>query len=32
MLASIAGRLFEAAAKKNTDDMFANLRRLVEKP
>jgi carbon monoxide dehydrogenase subunit G len=29
-LASIAGRLFEAAAKKNTDDMFANLRRLVE--
>lgn len=31
MLASIAGRLFEAAARKNTDDMFANLRRLVEK-
>ena len=29
-LAAIAGRLFEAAAKKNTDDMFANLRRVVE--
>ena len=29
-LASIAGRLFEAAAKKNTDDMFANFRKVVE--
>lgn len=27
MLASIAGRLIEAAAKKNMDDMFANLNR-----
>ena len=30
MLASIAGRLFEAAARKNTDDMFERLRTLVE--
>ena len=29
-LASVAGRLFEAAAKKNTDEMFQNLRTLVE--
>lgn len=29
-LASIAGRLFQAAAKKNTDEMFANFRRIVE--
>lgn len=27
LLASIAGRLIEAAAKKNMDDMFANLNR-----
>jgi len=27
LLASIAGRLIEAAAKKNLDDMFANLNR-----
>ena len=30
MLASVAGRLFEAAARKNTDDMFERLRTLVE--
>jgi carbon monoxide dehydrogenase subunit G len=29
-LASVAARLFEAAAKKNTDEMFQNLRTLVE--
>jgi uncharacterized protein len=29
-LASVAGRLFEAAAKKNTDEMFQNLRTLIE--
>jgi carbon monoxide dehydrogenase subunit G len=29
-LASVAARLFEAAAKKNTDEMFHNLRTLVE--
>ena len=31
MLASIAGRLIEAAAKKNMDDMFANLAREVRR-
>ena len=30
MLASIAGRLIEAAAKKNMDDMFANLAREIQ--
>lgn len=29
-LASVAARLFEAAAKKNTDEMFQNLRTLLE--
>jgi carbon monoxide dehydrogenase subunit G len=29
MLASIAGRLIEAAAKKNMDEMFANLARVL---
>lgn len=29
-LASVAGRLFEAAAKKNTDEMFQRLRTLIE--
>jgi uncharacterized protein len=29
-LASVAARLFEAAAKKNTDEMFHNLRTLLE--
>ncbi len=33
MLASIAGRLIEAAAKKNMDEMFANLgRELASRP
>lgn len=31
MLASVAGRLIEAAAQKNIRDMFANLAREVEK-
>jgi carbon monoxide dehydrogenase subunit G len=31
MLASIAGRLIEAAARKNMDDMFANLAREVQR-
>ena len=31
MLASIAGRLIEAAAKKNMDEMFANLTREVQR-
>jgi uncharacterized protein len=31
MLASIAGRLIEAAAKKNMDDMFANLAREIQR-
>lgn len=30
-LASVAARLFEAAARKNTEEMFENLRRLIEK-
>jgi carbon monoxide dehydrogenase subunit G len=29
-LASVAARLFEAAARKNTDEMFQRLRTLVE--
>lgn len=29
-LASVAARLFEAAAKKNTDEMFQNLRKQIE--
>jgi len=32
MLASIAGRLIEAAAKKNMDEMFANLGRELAAP
>ncbi|HZQ92519.1 MAG TPA: carbon monoxide dehydrogenase subunit G [Terriglobales bacterium] len=31
MLASVAGRLFEAAAQKNIGDMFKNLAKLVAK-